>query len=47
LKNAPRRKNDLRVFEAVFQFHLYLTSFLQSYAAQVQPEFPTGNGAIY
>jgi len=48
LKNAPRRKNDLRVFEAVFQFHLYtyLTSFLQSYDAQVQPEFPTGNGAI-
>jgi hypothetical protein len=24
LKDAPRRKNDLRVFEAVFQFHLYL-----------------------
>jgi hypothetical protein len=48
LKNAPRRKNDLRVFEAVFQFHLYsyLESFLQSYNAQVQPEFPTGNGAI-
>jgi predicted type IV restriction endonuclease len=47
LKNAPR-KNDLRVFEAVFQFHLYsyLTSFLDSYDAQIQPEFPTGNGAI-
>ncbi|MDM8560475.1 AAA-like domain-containing protein [Candidatus Parabeggiatoa sp. HSG14] len=48
LKNAPRRKNDLRVFEAVFQFHLYsyLASFLDSYDAQVQPEFPTGNGQI-
>jgi len=48
LKNAPRRQKDLRVFEAVFQFHLYeyLNSFLISYDAQVQPEFPTGNGAI-
>jgi hypothetical protein len=48
LKNAPRRQKDLRVFEAVFQFHLYsyLETFLQSYDAQVQPEFPTGNGAI-
>ncbi len=47
LKNAPRRE-DLRVYEAVFHFHLYLylTSFLDSYEAQVQPEFPTGNGAI-
>jgi len=45
------------VYEAVFQFHLYLylTSFLRSYDAQVnvassvtsfQPEFPTGNGQI-
>ncbi|RKZ52327.1 MAG: hypothetical protein DRR16_16335 [Candidatus Parabeggiatoa sp. nov. 3] len=57
LKNAPRRQKDLRVFEAVFQFHLYeyFNSFLSSYEAQVQPEFnvassvtsfPTGNGAI-
>jgi hypothetical protein len=48
LKNAPRRQKDLRVYEAVFQFHLYsyLENFLQSYDAQVQPEFPTGNGAI-
>jgi len=47
LKNAPRRE-DLRVYEAVFHFHLYLylTSFLSSYDAQVQPEFPTGNGQI-
>ncbi len=48
LKNAPRRRDDLRVYEAVFHFHiyLYLTSFLRSYDAQVQPEFPTGNGQI-
>jgi len=47
LKNAPRR-GDLRVYEAVFHFHiyLYLTRFLGSYKAQVQPEFPTGNGQI-
>jgi hypothetical protein len=47
LKNAPRR-DDLRVFEAVFHFHfyLYLTRFIDSYEAQVQPEFPTGNGQI-
>jgi len=48
LKEAPRRKKDLRVYEAVFHFnlYLYLTSFLQSYDGQVQPEFPTGNGQI-
>jgi hypothetical protein len=48
LKDAPRRKNDLRVFEAVFQFHLYLylVNFFHDYEVQVVPEFPTGNGAI-
>ena len=48
LKDAPRRKDDLRVFEAVFHFHLYqyLNSFLYSYDARVQAEFPTGNGQI-
>ena len=48
LKNAPRR-DDLRVYEAVFHFHfyMYLSSFLRSYDAQVLPEFPTGNGQIY
>ncbi|MCP4702707.1 MAG: hypothetical protein GY862_38485, partial [Gammaproteobacteria bacterium] len=48
LKNAPRRE-DLRVYEVVFHFHLYLylASFLYSYkTTQVHPEFPTGNGAI-
>jgi len=49
LKNAPRRQEDLRVYEVVFHFHfyLYLTHFLDGYEeAQVQPEFPTGNGKI-
>jgi len=48
LKDAPRRKKDLRVFEAVFQFHLYLylVSFFNGYEVQVVPEFPTGNGEI-
>ncbi|MDM8563699.1 hypothetical protein QUF54_10130, partial [Candidatus Marithioploca araucensis] len=48
LKDAPRRKNDLRVFEAVFQFHLYLylVNFFCNYGVQVVPEIPTGNGAI-
>jgi hypothetical protein len=48
LKDAPRRKKDLRVYEAVFQFHLYfyLVSFFRGYDVQVFPEFPTGNGSI-
>jgi len=48
LRNAPRRKDDLRVYEAVFHFHfyLYLVSFLRSYKVEVHPEFPTGNGSI-
>ncbi len=47
LKNAPRRE-DLRVYEAVFHFHfyLYLVSFLRTYEVEVHPEFPTGNGSI-
>jgi hypothetical protein len=48
LKDAPRRRKDLRVFEAVFQFHLYLylVSFFRGYEVKIVPEFPTGNGAI-
>ncbi|MCP4702502.1 MAG: hypothetical protein GY862_37435, partial [Gammaproteobacteria bacterium] len=47
LKKAPRRE-DLRVYEAVFHFHLYLylVSFFRDYDVQIQPEFPTGNGSI-
>ena len=48
LKDAPRRKKDLRVYEAVFHFHfyLYLVNFFRGYEVRVLPEFPTGNGAI-
>ncbi|MBU0510662.1 MAG: hypothetical protein KJ638_03040, partial [Chloroflexi bacterium] len=47
LKDAPRR-TDLRIYEAVYHFNLYmyLARFLQSHRGQVFPEFPTGNGKI-
>lgn len=47
-KDAPRRATDFRVYEAVYHFNLYmyLMRFLESYQAQVHPEFPTGNGQI-
>ncbi|MFQ5418938.1 MAG: AAA-like domain-containing protein [Anaerolineae bacterium] len=47
LKDAPRR-TDLRIYEAVYHFNLYmyLARFLQSRRGQVFPEFPTGNGKI-
>lgn len=48
LKNAPRRATDLRIFEAVYHFnlYLYLMRFVESYSSQVFPEFPTGNGKV-
>ncbi len=47
LKNAPRRA-DLRIYEAVYHFNLYmyLAEFLRSRRGQVYPEFPTGNGKV-
>ena len=47
LKDAPRRA-DLRLYEAVYHFNLYmyLSAFLQHYRGQVWPEFPTGNGKV-
>jgi hypothetical protein len=47
LKDAPRRK-DLRIFEAVYHFslYMYLYRFLENKKCQVWPEFPTGNGKI-
>ncbi len=47
LKDAPRRK-DLRVYEAVFHFNLYMYLFtlLENNQGMVYPEFPTGNGRI-
>jgi len=47
LQNVPRRV-DLRIYEAIYHFNLYmyLAKFLQGYGGQVYPEFPTGNGQI-
>ena len=47
LKDAPRRK-DMRIFEAVYHFslYMYLYRFLETKKCQVWPEFPTGNGKI-
>ncbi|MEM7133015.1 MAG: AAA-like domain-containing protein [Chloroflexota bacterium] len=46
-KNAPRRKTDEHIYEAVYHFslYMYLVQFLEGNAAVV-PEFPTGNGKI-
>ena len=48
LRDAPRRKIDLRIFEAVFHFNLYmyLKAFFQDIGGDVFPEFPTGNGKV-
>ena len=47
LRDAPR-KADLRIYEAVYHFNLYmyLSGFLRNRKGQVYPEFPTGNGKI-
>ena len=47
-KDAPRRSTDLRIFEAVYHFNLfmYLSRFLENHRGQVTPEFPTGNGKL-
>jgi hypothetical protein len=47
-KDAPRRSTDLRIFEAVYHFNLfmYLSRFLENYGGRVTPEFPTGNGKL-
>ncbi|GAK52630.1 hypothetical protein U14_03882 [Candidatus Moduliflexus flocculans] len=46
-QNAPRRA-DLRIYEAVYHFnlYLYLHQFLRGKGAEVWPEFPTGNVKI-
>lgn len=46
-KDAPRR-NDNRLYEAVFHFNLYayIDHFLRNKNGSVFPEFPTGNGKI-
>ena len=46
-KDAPRRK-DLRLYEAVFHFNIYMFLFnlVERHGGRVFPEFPTGNGKI-
>jgi hypothetical protein len=46
-KEAPRL-SDLRVYEAVFHFNLYmyLNELLDPFGVRVYPEFPTGNGKV-
>ncbi len=48
LRDAPRRKTDFRIFEAVFHFnlYLYLATFFRNKGGAVFPEFPTGNGKV-
>jgi len=45
-KDVPRR-NDLRIYEAVyhFNFYMFLNNIIKS-EGQVYPEFPTGNGKV-
>jgi hypothetical protein len=47
-KNVPRRKTDMKIFEAIYHFHLYryLYDLLKKRGVEVVPEFPTGNGKI-
>ncbi len=47
-KNVPRRKTDLKIYEAVYHFNLYryLYDLLKPRGVDVIPQFPTGNGKI-
>ncbi|MCX6578894.1 MAG: AAA-like domain-containing protein [Candidatus Aminicenantes bacterium] len=47
-KDVPRRKTDMKIYEAIFHFNLfrYLFDLLKKRGVEVIPEFPTGNGKI-
>jgi hypothetical protein len=47
-KNVPRRKDDMRIYEAIYHFNLfrYLYDLLRSWEVEVIPHFPTGNGKV-
>ncbi|MDQ1351345.1 MAG: hypothetical protein QG657_1647 [Acidobacteriota bacterium] len=47
-KDVPRRKDDLRIYEAIYHFNLfrYLYDLLKARGVEVVPQFPTGNGKI-
>jgi len=45
---VPRRKKDLKIYEAIYHFNIYryLFDLLSKRGVDVIPEFPTGNGKI-
>lgn len=47
-KNVPRRKDDMRIYEAIYHFNLfrYLYDLLRARGVEVIPQFPTGNGKV-
>jgi hypothetical protein len=47
-KDVPRRKTDMKIYEAIFHFNLYryLVDLLRGRGVEVIPQFPTGNGKI-
>lgn len=47
-KDVPRRKTDMKIYEAIFHFNLYryLLDLLGGRGVEVIPQFPTGNGKI-
>jgi hypothetical protein len=47
-KDVPRRKTDMKIYEAIFHFNLYryLYDLLRARGVEVVPQFPTGNGKI-
>ncbi|HLP60016.1 MAG TPA: ATP-binding protein [Candidatus Deferrimicrobium sp.] len=47
-RKVPRRKTDMKIYEAIFHFNLfrYLYDLLKKRGVEVIPEFPTGNGKI-
>jgi len=47
-KDVPRRKTDLKIYEAIYHFNIfrYLYDLLKARGVEVIPHFPTGNGKI-
>jgi hypothetical protein len=47
-KDVPRRKTDLKIYEAIYHFNLYryLYDLLRARGVEVIPHFPTGNGKV-
>ena len=47
-KDVPRRKTDMKIYEAIYHFNLFrfLYDLLKARGVEVIPHFPTGNGKI-